>query len=52
MVGYGALINSDMMDQLNNAFNSLANSLKEVPFYWYLVALFGMFVFFKLLVKR
>jgi len=52
MVGYGALINSDMMNQLNNALNSLVNTLKEVPFYWYIAALAVMFIFFKLLIKR
>jgi len=52
MVGYGALINSDLMNQLNNAMNSLANTLREVPFYWYIAALAGMFIFFKLLIKK
>ena len=50
MVGYGALINSDLMNQLNNALNSMVNTLKEVPFYWYIAALIGMFVLFKLLI--
>lgn len=52
MVGYGALINSDMMSQLNNAVSGLLNTLKEVPFYWYIVAVVGMFIFFKLLIKK
>ena len=52
MVGYGALINSDLMNQLNNGLNSLVNTLKEVPFYWYIAALIGMFVLFKLLIKK
>jgi len=52
MVGYGALINSDMMNQLNNALNSLVNTLKEVPFYWYIAGLAVMFIFFKLLIKK
>lgn len=52
MVGYGALINSDMINQLNNALNSLASTLREVPFYWYIAALAGMFIFFKLLIKK
>jgi hypothetical protein len=52
MVGYGALINSDLMNQLNNALNSMVNTLKEVPFYWYIAALIGIFVLFKLLIKK
>ena len=52
MIGYGALINSDLMDQLNNTLNSMVNTLKEVPFYWYIAVLIGMFVFFKLLTKK
>ena len=52
MVGYGALINSDFMNQLNNALNSVVSTLKEVPFYWYIAALALMFVFFKLLIKK
>ena len=52
MVGYGALINSDLMNQLNNALNNVVSTLKEVPFYWYIAALALMFVFFKLLIKK
>ena len=52
MVGYGALINSDLMNQLSNALSSLANTLRDVPFYWYIAALAGMFIFFKLLIKK
>ncbi len=52
MVGYGALINSDLMNQLHNALNNLVSTLKEVPFYWYIAALAVIFVFFKLLVKK
>jgi hypothetical protein len=52
MVGYGTLINSDWAYELSNALNSLVNTLKEVPFYWYIGALVVMFVFFKLLIKK
>ena len=47
MVGYGALIDSDFMNQLNNALSRLANTLSEVPFYWYIAALTVMFLFFQ-----
>jgi hypothetical protein len=52
MVGYAALIDSDFMNQLNNALSRLANTLSEVPFYWYIAALTVMFLFFKLLIKK
>lgn len=52
MIGYGALLNSDMMDNFNSAWNSFSNALEGVPFYWYVAALVGMFVFFKLLTTK
>ena len=52
MVGYGALINSDLMNQLNNALNNVVSTLKEVPFYWYIAALSLMFVVFKLVMTK
>lgn len=52
MVGYGALLNSDWVYELRNAVNSLLNTLKEVPFYWYIAVLLVMIVFFKLLIKK
>lgn len=52
MVGYGALINSELMNDLNNALSGVISTLKGIPFYWYIAALVGMFVLFKLLVKK
>lgn len=52
MVGYGALLNGELMNDLSNALDGFVNTLKGIPIYWYIVALIVMFVFFKLLVKR
>jgi len=51
MLGYAALLDNSFGEQLRVAFNNITSLLRDVPFYWYIVALAMLFVLFKLLIK-
>jgi len=52
MLEYGALLNSSAGEQLHSAWYGLTNLLRDVPFYWYIVAIVLSVTLFKLLVKK
>jgi len=52
MFGYGALLDNSFGERLGGAINDFTNLLRDVPFYWYLIALAVLVLFFKLLTKK
>ena len=52
MFEYGALFNGSLAEQVRSGIYDLITLLKNIPIYWYAVAIVLFFLFVRLLTRR
>jgi len=51
MFGYGALLDSDLVNKFGTAWDSFIHAIIEAPVYWYIAAVIGLYACYRMLTR-